>query len=118
MDDYIAGPIMCSASTVFTSLKESGLRAGQWACFPGGGGGVGSQGVQLAVAMGFRAIVVDTGAERKALAEELGAEAFVDFREVEDPVARVLEITGGGAHGVFVTGRSCPKYHRCCCVVF
>jgi D-arabinose 1-dehydrogenase-like Zn-dependent alcohol dehydrogenase len=99
---------MCSGSTIFTSLKESGLRPGQWACFPGGGGGVGIQGVQLAVAMGFRPVVVDTGAERKALAEEMGAEAFVDFKEVEDPVARVLEITGGGAHGVFVTGRLRP----------
>lgn len=95
---------MCSGSTVYTALKNSGLRAGQWACFPGGGGGVGIQGVQLAATMGMRPIVVDTGAERKALAEEMGAEAFVDFKEVEDPTAEVVKITDGGAHGVFVTG--------------
>ena len=43
VSDYVAGPIMCSASTSYTSLKNSGLRPGQWAVFPGGGGGVGIQ---------------------------------------------------------------------------
>lgn len=94
---------MCSGSTMYTSIKHSNIRPGQWACFPGGGGGVGIQGVQLAAAMGIRPIVVDTGAERKELAEKMGAEAFVDFKEVADPSAEVLALTGGGAHGVFVT---------------
>ncbi|KAJ9610497.1 hypothetical protein H2200_005274 [Cladophialophora chaetospira] len=102
VSDYVAGPVMCSASTIYTSLKESDLRPGQWAVFPGGGGGVGIQGVQLASAMGIRPIVVDTGDERRKLATSLGAEHFVDFKE-DDPVKKVLEITGGGAHGVIVT---------------
>lgn len=113
VSDYVAGPVMCSASTMYTSLKSSGVRPGQWACFPGGGGGVGIQGVQLAAAMGIRPIVVDTGAERKALAEKMGAEAFVDFKEVQNPSAEVLALTGGGAHAVFVTGalfRSFPEW--------
>lgn len=95
---------MCSASTIYHALKNSGLRPGQWACFPGGGGGVGIQGVQLASAMGMRPIVIDTGIERKALAESMGAEAFVDFKEVKNPAEKVVEITGGGAHAVLVTG--------------
>ncbi|KAH8666947.1 alcohol dehydrogenase 1 [Xylariales sp. PMI_506] len=103
ISDYVAGPVMCSASTIYTSIKESGVRPGQWACFPGGGGGVGIQGVQLAAAMGLRPIVVDTGAEREALAREMGAEAFVDFKTVDNPAKKVIEITEGGAHGVFVT---------------
>lgn len=103
VSDYVAGPIMCSAATMYTALKASGLRAGQWACFPGGGGGVGVQGVQLAAAMGFKPIVVDTGANRKALTQKAGAVEFVDFKEVEDPCAEVVKLTGGGAHGVFVT---------------
>jgi alcohol dehydrogenase, propanol-preferring len=58
VDDFTAGPIMCSGSTIYrsvcplppvskkTSLKrtqlvESELKAGDWAVFPGGGGGVG-----------------------------------------------------------------------------
>lgn len=95
---------MCSASTMYTAIRSSGALAGQWACFPGGGGGVGIQGVQLASAMGLRPVVVDTGAERRALALKMGAEEFVDFRKVDDPGKRVTEITGGGAHVVFVTG--------------
>lgn len=95
---------MCSASTAYTSLKDSALRPGQWAVFPGGGGGVGIQAVQLAVVMGLRAIVVDTGDERRQMCKKYGAEAFVDFKDVEDTVAEVVKLTDGvGAHGVFVT---------------
>lgn len=86
------------------------MRPGQWAVFPGGGGGVGIQGVQLAVAMGLRVVVVDTGAERKELAKKYRAEHFVDFREETDPCAKVVELTKGGAHAVFVTAvQSYPK---------
>lgn len=69
----------------------------------GGGGGVGIQGVQLATAMGLRSIVVDTGDEREKLAKHHGAEHFLDFQKEEDTVKKALEITGGGAHAVFVT---------------
>ncbi|KAK7883359.1 hypothetical protein LTR67_011328 [Exophiala xenobiotica] len=103
VSDYVAGPIMCSASTIYTSIKESNIRPGQWACFPGGGGGVGIQGVQLAKAMGLRSVVVDTGADRAALAREHGAEHFVDFLKTPDACAEVVRVTGGGAHAVFVT---------------
>ena len=104
VSDYVAGPIMCSASTIYTSIKASGLRPGQWAIFPGGGGGVGIQGVQLAAAMGLRPIVIDTGDERKKLATDLGAEHFIDFKESKDTAAEVLQLTDGqGGHAVFVT---------------
>lgn len=46
--DEVAGPIMCSASTMHRALVDSGLKPGSWVVFPGGGGGVGIQGVQLA----------------------------------------------------------------------
>jgi len=100
---------MCSASTIYSAIKASGIRAGEWAVFPGGGGGVGSQGVQLASAIGLRPIVVDTGAERRKLALELGAEHFVDFKEVKDPIEEVVALTEGGAHACFVTGESRPN---------
>ncbi|KAH7084602.1 alcohol dehydrogenase 1 [Paraphoma chrysanthemicola] len=105
VSDYQAGPIMCSASTIYTSLKESGLRAGQFAVFPGGGAGVGAQGVQLATAMGMIPLVVDTGEDKRKLALDLGAEHFVDFKTSANPVEEVIKLTDGiGAHGVFVTG--------------
>ena len=74
---------------------------------------MGVQGVQLAVAMGLRVVVVDTGAERKAMCMKHGAEHFVDFKEVEDPAAEVVKLTGGiGAHAVYVTGKSAVKNAR------
>ncbi|KAL4928902.1 zinc-dependent alcohol dehydrogenase [Aspergillus undulatus] len=108
--DEIAAPIMCSAATMYRSLVESGLKAGHWAVFPGGGGGVGIQGVQLARAMGIRAIVVDTGAAKRALSLDMGAEAFVDFKETPDTAAAVIKIADGkGGHGVFVTAPAAYK---------
>ncbi|KAF4618005.1 hypothetical protein G7Y89_g15000 [Cudoniella acicularis] len=68
VSDYVAGP----------------------AVFLGGGGGVGIQGVELAVAMGLRVAVVDTGRERRELCKRYGAEHFVDFKGVEDTGAEVL----------------------------
>jgi alcohol dehydrogenase, propanol-preferring len=102
--DAVAAPIMCSASTMMRSLSESGLRPGDWAAFPGGAGGVGIQGVQLAKAMGFRPIVIDTGADKQELSLKMGAEHFVDFKLVDNVADEVKKIAGGiGVHGVFVT---------------
>lgn len=108
--DEVAAPIMCSASTMHRALVDSGLKPGNWVVFPGGGGGVGIQGVQLAKAMGMRPIVVDGGAAKQKLSKELGAEEFVDFTEHKDPAGRVKEITDGvGAHGVLVTAYQAYK---------
>jgi len=126
VDDFCAGPIMCSGSTIHRSvslnkyvkvqmadllqLVESQLKAGDWAVFPGAGGGVGHMGVQLAKAMGFRVIGVDGGDEKRALCEKLGCEAFVDFTKVKDVTAEVMKITGLGAQGVFVTAGNAAAY--------
>ena len=107
VSDVIAGPVMCSASTIYRSICESGLQPGDIAVFPGGGGGVGIQGVQLAKAMGMRPIVVDSGSSKKELAMKMGAEAFIDFKEVKDVGEAVVQAADGvGAHGVFVTAPS------------
>lgn len=98
---------MCSASTIYRSIVESELRPGDIACFPGGGGGVGIQGVQLAKAMGLRPIVVDSGDSKRDLCTKMGAEAFIDFKTVPDVAEAVVQAADGiGAHGVFVTAPS------------
>lgn len=108
--DEVAAPIMCSASTMYRSLTESNLRAGSRVVFPGGGGGVGIQGIQLARAMGMRPIVVDTGDSKRELSLKMGAEAFIDFKETDDPVKAVIEAADGvGVHGVFVTAPAAYK---------
>ncbi|KAF2168739.1 hypothetical protein M409DRAFT_20757 [Zasmidium cellare ATCC 36951] len=102
--DEVAGPIMCSAATMHRALVDSGLKAGNWVVFPGGGGGVGIQGVQLAKTMGMRPIVIDGGEQKKTLCIEHGAEEFIDFRETSDVAGTIKKIADGiGAHGVLVT---------------
>jgi propanol-preferring alcohol dehydrogenase len=111
VDDFAAGPIMCSGSTIYCSLKESGLKPGDWAVFPGAGGGVGHMGVQLAKAMGMRVVGVDGGDEKRDLCMKLGCEAFVDFTKVDNVAEEVVKICDGkGAHGVFVTATSAAAY--------
>jgi len=103
VSDEVAGPIMCSASTMHRALKEAGLKSGDWVVFPGGGGGVGIQGIQLAKAMGMRAIAIDGGDAKRDLCMKMGAEEFVDFTKEKDVPAKVKEIADGiGAHGVLV----------------
>jgi propanol-preferring alcohol dehydrogenase len=111
VNDFVAGPIMCSGSTIYCSIKESGLKPGDWAVFPGAGGGVGHMGVQLAKAMGMRVVGVDGGDDKRDLCLKLGCEAFVDFTKVEDVAKEVVKICDGkGAHGVFVTATSASAY--------
>lgn len=110
VSDYVAGPIMCSASTMHRALIDSDLKPGQFCVFPGGGGGVGIQGVQLARIMGIRAIVVDSGEAKEKMSKECGAETFIDFKKVQDVPAEVVKACGGiGAHGVIVTGYQAYK---------
>lgn len=67
-------------------------------------------GIEYAKALGLRVIVIDSGAEKKKLCMEKGAEAFVDFRECEDVVKEVRRLSGGGCQGVVVTGGTKEAY--------
>ena len=54
--------------------------------------------------MGMRPIAIDGGKAKEKLCLEMGAEKFVDFKEVKDVPAAVVEAADGiGAHGVVVT---------------
>ena len=60
--------------------------------------------------MGMRPIAIDGGEAKKKLCLDMGAEAFVDFRESKDVPADVVKIAGGiGAHGVVVTAYQAYK---------
>lgn len=60
--------------------------------------------------MGMRPIAIDGGEAKKKLCLSMGAEAFIDFREVKDVPAKVIEISDGvGAHGVVVTAYQAYK---------
>lgn len=106
-----AAPILCAGVTIYRALKEANLDTGHWVVLPGAGGGLGHLGVQYAAAFGYRVIAIDTGAEKKALCEKLGADAWIDFKESKDIVADVKKITGGlGAHASVVAAASEAAY--------
>ena len=75
------------------------LQAGEWVLVWGIGGGVATAAMSLAKAMGANVIVTSSSDEKLERARELGADATVNH-ETDDVVARVKEVTGGGAHVV------------------
>jgi putative PIG3 family NAD(P)H quinone oxidoreductase len=77
----------------------AGLRAGEVFLVHGGGSGIGTMAVQLAVRAGARVATTAGSAEKLAFCRELGAEILVNYRE-EDFVEVVQGATGG--HGADV----------------
>ncbi|WP_407553695.1 zinc-binding dehydrogenase [Streptomyces sp. Pv4-95] len=76
---------------LFTSLR---LTKGETVVVPAAAGGVGSLAVQLAARAGAKVIGLAGSAEKRKLAEELGAHAVVDS-SAEDLTERILEAAGG-----------------------
>ncbi|CAL1187338.1 Alcohol dehydrogenase 2 [Candida parapsilosis] len=95
-----AAPILCAGVTVYKALKTAQLKAGEWVCISGAGGGLGSLAIQYAIAMGYRVIGIDGGAEKGEYIKSLGAEAYIDFTKEKDIVEAVKKATNGGPHGV------------------
>ncbi|KAL1966020.1 hypothetical protein VTN77DRAFT_4960 [Rasamsonia byssochlamydoides] len=91
-----ATPILCAGITVYKGLKESGARPGQFVTIVGAGGGLGSLAQQYAKAMGLRVIAIDAGDDKKAMCEELGAEAYIDFTKTKDVANDVRAATPDG----------------------
>jgi len=101
--DAIA-PILCAGITVYKGLKESGARPGQTVAIVGAGGGLGSLAQQYAKAMGLHVIAINAGAEKEAMCQKLGANAFVDFSTSSNLVKDVKAATkdGLGPHAVIL----------------
>jgi propanol-preferring alcohol dehydrogenase len=107
--DFAAiGPILCAGVTTYKGLKETEAKPGEWVVISGVGG-LGHVAIQYAKAMGLKAIGLDIAEDKLELARESGAEQAVNAL-AKDAVERVLDITGGGAHGVLVTAVSTPAF--------
>ncbi|KAI5970285.1 ADH1 [Candida margitis] len=89
------GPILCAGITVYTGLKASEAKPGQWVVISGAAGGLGSLAIQYANCLGLRVIGIDGGKEKGEFIKQLGAEAFIDFTEANDIAKLVMEITKG-----------------------
>jgi propanol-preferring alcohol dehydrogenase len=105
-----AAPIICAGVTTYKGIKEAEVRPGQWIVISGIGG-LGHLAVQYAKAMGLRVCAVDIDDRKLAHATELGADSVVNAKG-DDPVAAVIEATGGGAHGVLITAPSLGAFKQ------
>ncbi len=92
LDAADAGPLLCAGVTTFNALRNVGARAGDTVAVQGIGG-LGHLGIQFASRMGFRTIAVSRGADKEALARELGAHDYIDTDKVD--VAQGLQKLGG-----------------------
>jgi D-arabinose 1-dehydrogenase-like Zn-dependent alcohol dehydrogenase len=92
LSDIDAAPLLCAGITTFNALRNSGARAGDLVAILGIGG-LGHLGVQFARKMGFVTAAIDRGADKAALARELGAHHYIDGGAQD--VAATLQALGG-----------------------
>jgi D-arabinose 1-dehydrogenase-like Zn-dependent alcohol dehydrogenase len=76
-----AGPLLCAGVTTYNSLRNSGARAGDTVAVLGIGG-LGHLAIQFAARMGFRTVAISRGADKEALARQLGAHEYVDTQKI------------------------------------
>ncbi|TQJ86452.1 NADPH:quinone oxidoreductase family protein [Streptomyces sp. SLBN-31] len=95
LDDAEAAALHIGYQTGWFGLhRRARLEAGETLLVHAAAGGVGSAAVQLGKAAGATVIGVVGGAEKAAVARELGCDVVVD-RKSDDVVAAVKEATGG-----------------------
>jgi NADPH2:quinone reductase len=95
LDDAEAAALHIGYQTGWFGLhRRAGLEAGETLLVHAAAGGVGSAAVQLGKAAGATVVGVVGGAEKAAVARELGCDVVVD-RRAEDVVTAVKEATGG-----------------------
>jgi D-arabinose 1-dehydrogenase-like Zn-dependent alcohol dehydrogenase len=99
LDPVAAAPLLCAGVTTFNALRNSGARAGDLVAVQGIGG-LGHLGLQYARKLGFRTVALSRGAEKRALALELGAHEYVD-QGTGDAAAALQKL--GGARVILAT---------------
>ncbi len=95
LDDIEAAAFYLPFHLAHLGLHERGqLQPGETVLIHAAAGGVGSAAVQLAVAAGARVIATAGGADKLAVAKQLGADVVIDYR-AGDFVDSVLDATEG-----------------------
>jgi D-arabinose 1-dehydrogenase-like Zn-dependent alcohol dehydrogenase len=97
-----AAPLLCAGITTFNSLRNAGVKPGCVVAVQGIGG-LGHLAIQFAKRMGFRVVALSRGADKEALARELGAHHYIDGK-AQDTVAELKKL--GGADLILCTAPS------------
>jgi len=95
-----AGFIQSYCTALFALSRRAGVAEGETVVVLGAGGGVGLAAIDVATALGARAIGAASSPEKREAAVAAGAEAVIDYTS-EDLKTRMRELTGGGADVVF-----------------
>ncbi len=99
LDAAAAAPLLCAGVTTFNSLRHSGALPGELVAVQGIGG-LGHLGIQYARKLGFRTVALSRGADKRALAMELGAHEYID-QETGDAATELKK--RGGARVILAT---------------
>ena len=94
-----AAPLMCAGVTTFNCLRNSGAKPGEVVAVLGLGG-LGHLAVQYAAKAGYRTVGIARGADKEALARQLGARIYIDSK-AQDPAAELRKL--GGAKVILAT---------------
>jgi D-arabinose 1-dehydrogenase-like Zn-dependent alcohol dehydrogenase len=94
-----AAPLLCAGVTTFNSLRHSEARPGDLVAVQGIGG-LGHLGIQYARKLGYRTVALSRGADKRALALELGAHEYLD-QDACDAAAELRRL--GGARVILAT---------------
>jgi len=92
LDARDAAPLLCAGITTYNALRNSGARPGDTVAVQGIGG-LGHLAIQFAAQMGFRTVAISRGADKRELAQQLGAHEYVDT--ANDAAAAGLQKLGG-----------------------
>ena len=99
-----AATLPCAGVTAWNALVTRGhTRAGDFVLLQGTGG-VSILGLQLATAMGAKAVITSSSDEKLARARALGAVATINYKTTPEWEKAVLEATGGGVNQVLEVG--------------
>jgi putative PIG3 family NAD(P)H quinone oxidoreductase len=89
-----------AAATVWSNLAmTAGLHAGQLVLIHGGGSGIGTHAIQVAVSQGARVAVTAGSVEKLKQCRELGASVLINYREDDFVAAVRAEESGAGGPG-------------------
>ena len=97
MDAVAAASLGCRFITAFRAVVDVGRAKGGEVLAVHGCGGVGLSAIMIAKAVGMTVIGVDISQEALDLAERCGADMVVNAKN-GNPVAPIVDLTGGGAH--------------------
>ena len=111
LDPAQASSITCAGVTTYKAIKVGKPQPGQWVVIYGAGG-LGNLAVQYAKKVfNTHVIAVDINDDKLALAKEVGADYIINGKK-EDPVAKIKELSGIGAHIAVVTAVSKVAFNQ------